>query len=64
MARFSPELIPEDTLDRAVEILKAVASPIRLQIVNILISGECQVAEIYKTYGYNTVSCVSAAQQP
>ncbi len=51
MARSSPELIPEETLDRAVEILKAVANPFRLQIVNILISGECQVSEIWKAMG-------------
>ena len=51
MARSSSELIPEETLDRAVEILKAVTSPFRLQIVNILLNGECQVLEIYKAMG-------------
>ena len=49
MQRSSLKLIPEDTLDRAVEIFKAVAHSVRLQIVNILLNGECQVAEIYKT---------------
>ncbi len=51
MARSSPELIPEEILDRAVEILKAIANSGRLQIVNILLNRECQVSEIYKAMG-------------
>ncbi len=51
MTRSSPELIPEETLDRAVEILKAIGHYNRLQIVNILLSGECQVSEFWKAIG-------------
>ena len=51
MARSSSELIPEDNLGKKVQILKAVANPFRLQIVNILVSGECQVGELVNTLG-------------
>jgi len=51
LTRSSSELIPEDTLDRAVEILKAIANPVRLQIVNVLMSGECQAGELVNTLG-------------
>ena len=51
LARPSSELIPEDTLEKAVEILKAVSNPIRLQIVNILVRSECQVGELINTMG-------------
>ena len=51
LQRSSLKLIPEETLDKAVEILKAVGHSGRLQIVNILLNGECQVLEIYKTMG-------------
>ncbi len=51
MARSSSELIPEDTLENVVKILKTVANPGRLQIVNILVSGECQVGELVNTLG-------------
>ncbi len=51
MARSSSELIPEDTLEKMVRILKAVSHPGRLQIVNILLNGECQVSEIQKATG-------------
>ena len=46
MARSSSELIPEETLDRATEIFKAIGHHIRLQIVNILISGEFSVKQL------------------
>ncbi len=51
MARSSPELIPEETLAKMVMILKAVGHHDRLQIVNILLNGECQVSEIWKATG-------------
>ncbi len=51
MARSSSELIPEDTLEKTVEILKAVSNPIRLQIVNVLMSGECSTGELIITLG-------------
>ena len=51
MARSSSELIPEETLEKMVRILKAVANPGRLQIMNILLNGECQVSEIQKATG-------------
>ncbi len=51
MARSSFELIPEDTLDRAVEILKAVGQSGRLQIVNILLSGEFSVKQLVDKLG-------------
>ncbi len=53
LQRSSLKLIPEDTLDRAVEILKAVANPFRIQIVNLLINGEYHVSEICKATGIN-----------
>ena len=46
MARSSSELIPEETLDRAVEILKAIGHYNRLKIVNILLSGEFRVEQL------------------
>ncbi|MFC1692859.1 ArsR/SmtB family transcription factor [Candidatus Latescibacterota bacterium] len=51
MAKSGLKLIPEDTLEIAVTILKAVAHPLRLQIVNILLSRECQVGELVKVLG-------------
>jgi len=51
LARFSSELIPEDTLDRAVEILKAIGHYNRLQIVNILLSGEFRVEQLIDKLG-------------
>ncbi len=51
LQRSSLKLIPEETLDKAVEILKAVGHSGRLQIVNILLNGECQVLEIWKAVG-------------
>ena len=40
------DLIPEDTLEKTVQILKAIAHQDRLQIVNILLNGMCQVEEL------------------
>ena len=51
LARSSSELIPEDTLDRAVEILKAIGHHNRLQIVNILLSGEFSVKQLVDKLG-------------
>ena len=51
MARISSELIPEETLDRAVEILKVVANPFRLQILTILFSGEVRVKQLKDKLG-------------
>ena len=51
MARSSSKLLPEDTLVRALEILKAVAHPGRLQIVNVLLRNECRVGELAKALG-------------
>ena len=46
MTRFSYKLISEVTLNRAVEILKAIGHHNRLQIVNILLSGEFRVEQL------------------
>ena len=51
MARSSSELIPEEILEKMVQILKAIAHPGRLQIVNILLRNECRVGELVKTLG-------------
>ena len=51
MASISKELIPEDTLEKKAETLKAVAHPIRLQIVNILMNGERSVGDLVKKLG-------------
>ena len=51
MARSSSKLIPEDTLDRAVEILKTIGHYNRLQIVNILLSGEFCVGQLMDKLG-------------
>jgi len=51
LARFSSELIREDTLEKMAETLKAVAHPVRLQIVNILMNGERSVGELVKALG-------------
>ena len=37
------KLIPEDTLENTVEIIKTLGHHDRLQIVNILLRGECHV---------------------
>ena len=51
MTTVNSKLIPEETLEKMVRILKAVAHPVRLQILNILLNGECQVSEIQKATG-------------
>ena len=53
MARSSSELIPEDTLEKMVRIFKAIANPVRLQIVNVLLRNECSVGELMKALGAN-----------
>ena len=51
MAYSSSNLIPEDTLEKAVEILKIIGHHDRLQIVKILLSGECQAGQLVNTLG-------------
>ena len=51
LVRLSNELIQEDTLEKMAETLKAIAHPIRLQIVNILMKGERSVGELVRTLG-------------
>ena len=51
LVRSSSELIQEDTLEKMAETLKAIAHPVRLQIVNILMNGERSVGELVKTLG-------------
>lgn len=51
LVRLSNELIKEDTLEKMAETLKAIAHPIRLQIVNILMKGERSVGELVRTLG-------------
>jgi DNA-binding transcriptional ArsR family regulator len=51
LSSYSSDLIQDDTLERMAETLKAVAHPIRLQIVNILMNGERSVGELVKKLG-------------
>jgi len=51
LSKFSHDLIPGDTLEKMAETLKAVAHPIRLQIVNILMKGERSVGELVRKLG-------------
>ena len=51
MARRASELISRNKLDNMVNILKGMAHPDRLQIVNILLRGEYRVGELEKTLG-------------
>ena len=51
MALTKSDLIRERKLEKMVGILKAVAHPMRLQIVNILMSGECPVWMLVKMLG-------------
>ena len=44
-------LVTEDTFERAITILKALAHPDRLQMVNILMNGERHVGELAKLLG-------------
>ena len=51
LARSTIKLIQEETLERMAETLKAIAHPVRLQIVNILMTGERSVGELVRTLG-------------
>ncbi len=51
LQRSSLKLIPEETLNKAVEILKAVANHNQLQIVNTLLSGEFRVKQLVDKLG-------------
>ncbi len=51
MSKFSYDLIPDETLEKMAETLKAVAHPIRLQIVNILMNGESSVGDLVRKLG-------------
>jgi DNA-binding transcriptional ArsR family regulator len=51
VVRLSTELIKDDTLERMAETLKAIAHPVRLQIVNILMTGERSVGDLVRTLG-------------
>jgi len=51
LVRLVTELIEEDTLEKMAETLKAIAHPVRLQIVNILMNGERSVGELVRTLG-------------
>ena len=51
MARVTIDLIREDNLEKMAETLKAIAHPVRLQIVNILMTGERSVGELVKALG-------------
>lgn len=44
-------LIRENTLEKAVEILKTLGHNDRLQIANILLTKECHVGELVNTLG-------------
>ena len=51
LARTKSDLIRENDLEKMSETLKAVAHPVRLQIVNILMKGERSVGDLVKTLG-------------
>ena len=51
LVRLSTDLIQEEPLEKIAETLKAIAHPVRLQIVNILMNGERSVGELVKTLG-------------
>jgi DNA-binding transcriptional ArsR family regulator len=51
LAGYSSILIEDRMLEKMAETLKAVAHPIRLQIVNILMRGEQSVGELVKQLG-------------
>jgi DNA-binding transcriptional ArsR family regulator len=51
LARLSTKLIKEEPLEKMAETLKAIAHPVRLQIVNILMKGESSVGDLVKTLG-------------
>ena len=49
MARTKSDLIRENELEKMSEMLKAIAHPTRLQIVNVLMKGERSVGDLVKT---------------
>ena len=51
LARLTSKLISEEPLESMAETLKAIAHPVRLQIVNILMNGERSVGELVRTLG-------------
>lgn len=51
MARKPSNRIHSRKLEKIVAILKAIAHPVRLQIVNILAKGECSVGELSRMMG-------------
>ena len=51
LSSHTPELIPEEPLEKMVEILKTLAHPVRLKIVNILMSGERYISELMERLG-------------
>jgi len=51
LVRLTAELIEDDSLEKMAETLKAIAHPVRLQIVNILMHGERSVGELVRTLG-------------
>ena len=51
LTRSTFNLISGDRLEKMVDILKAIAHPVRLQIVNILLKSECRVGDLIKTLG-------------
>jgi ArsR family transcriptional regulator len=51
LAKNNGNLIGEEDLENMAETLKAVAHPVRLQIVNILMNGERSVGDLVKTLG-------------
>ena len=51
MVNHTAHQIPEGILEKKAEMLKAMAHPIRLQIVNILINGERSVGDLVKKLG-------------
>lgn len=53
LARIKSDLIQQDKLEKMVVVLKAVAHPMRLQIVNILMNGEKSVGNLVKYWEQN-----------
>jgi len=49
VARKKYDLIRENELEKMCEMLKALANPTRLQIVNVLMKGERSVGDLVKT---------------
>jgi len=51
LVRSTSQLMRENTLEKMTEILKAVAHPVRLQVVNLLMNGERSVGDLVKLLG-------------